>query len=41
MHEFNSEDVIKIKVSSQTAKLIHRIEHNYFDVLKEKLNWGE
>ena len=41
MHEFNSEDVIKIQVSSQTAKLIHRIEHNYFDVLKEKLNWGE
>ena len=41
MHEFNSEDVIKIKVSSQTAKLIHRVEHNYFDVLKEKLNWGE
>ncbi len=41
MHEFNSEDVIKIKVSSQTAKLIHRVEHNYFDVLKEKLHWGE
>jgi NAD+ kinase len=41
MHEFHSEDVIKIKVASQTAKLIHRIEHNYFDVLKEKLSWGE
>lgn len=41
MHEFNKEDVIKIKVSSQTAKLIHKIEHTYFDVLKEKLNWGE
>jgi len=41
MHEFNSEDVIKVKVSSTKAKLIHRVEHNYFDVLREKLNWGE
>ncbi len=41
MHDFYSEDVIKIKVSSQTAKLIHKVEHTYFDVLKEKLNWGE
>ena len=41
MYEFNSEDVIKIKVSSQGAKLIHRLEHNYFAVLREKLNWGE
>lgn len=41
MYEFNSEDVIKVKVSSQSAKLIHRLEHNYFDVLREKLKWGE
>ncbi len=40
-YEFNSEDVIKVKVSSHTAKLIHKVEHHYFDVLKEKLNWGE
>ncbi|KIM10571.1 MAG: inorganic polyphosphate kinase [Sulfuricurvum sp. PC08-66] len=40
MYEFNSEDVIKIKVSSKHAKLVHRVEHNYFDVLREKLKWG-
>jgi len=31
----------KIKIASKSAKLIHRVERNYFDVLREKLNWGE
>jgi len=31
----------KIKIASKPAKLIHRVERNYFDVLREKLNWGE
>ena len=31
----------KIKIASKPARLIHRIERNYFDVLREKLNWGE
>ena len=31
----------KIKIASKSAKLIHREERNYFDVLREKLNWGE
>ena len=31
---------IKIRKAKNPAKLIHRIERNYFDVLKEKLNWG-
>jgi len=31
----------KIKIASKSAKLIHRMERNYFDVLREKLNWGE
>jgi NAD+ kinase len=31
----------KIKIASKSAKLIHRIERNYFDILREKLNWGE
>lgn len=41
MYEFEKDDVIKIKVASKTAKLVHKLEHNYFDVLREKLNWGE
>lgn len=31
---------IKIKKAKKPAKLIHRLERNYFEVLREKLNWG-
>jgi NAD+ kinase len=31
---------IAIKIASNKAKLIHRIERNYFDVLNKKLQWG-
>ena len=41
MHEFNQGDSIHIKLSKNFAKLIHRHEFNYFEVLKEKLGWGE
>jgi NAD+ kinase len=40
MYEFNHEDVIKTKVAPIHAKLIHRVDHNYFEVLREKLKWG-
>jgi len=39
VHLYNGK--AKIKIASKSAKLIHRIERNYFDVLREKLNWGE
>lgn len=41
MHEFDKGDSIHIKLSKNFARLIHRNEFNYFDVLKEKLGWGE
>ena len=41
MHEFEQGDSIHIKLSENFARLIHRNEFNYFDVLKEKLGWGE
>ncbi len=41
MYEFGAGDVIKIHLASASALLIHRSEFNYFEVLKEKLNWGE
>lgn len=34
-------DSIKIKIADNGAKLIHRIDKNYFEVLKEKLHWGQ
>jgi NAD+ kinase len=40
-HELEQNESIKIKLASNKVKLIHRNEFNYFDVLKEKLGWGE
>ena len=33
-------DYVSIKIASSGAKLIHRVDRNYFKVLKEKLYWG-
>ena len=41
MQELGQRDIVHIKLASNKAKLIHREEFNYFDVLKEKLGWGE
>lgn len=41
MYDFGEGDVIKIRLSGKPAQLIHREEFNYFEVLKEKLRWGE
>ncbi len=41
MYDFGNGDVIKIRLSGKPAQLIHREEFNYFEVLKEKLSWGE
>ena len=38
---YSLEDKIILKKAKRKAKLLHRIERNYFDVLREKLNWGE
>jgi len=32
---------IDIKIAKRGVKLIHRMEKNYFQTIKEKLNWGE
>ena len=39
-YEIKPKDNLKIKIASNSVKLIHRIERNYFEVLREKLNWG-
>jgi NAD+ kinase len=33
-------DKTTIKIANRSAKLIHSLERNYFEVLKTKLNWG-
>jgi len=40
-HELEQGNSILIGLAQTKAKLIHREEFNYFDVLKEKLGWGE
>ena len=39
-HCITKDQSVKIKVAQNKAKLIHRLERNYFSVLNEKLNWG-
>jgi len=38
---YNLDEKIKIKKALNPAKLIHRVERNYFEVLRKKLNWGD
>ncbi|QOP43545.1 NAD(+) kinase [Sulfurimonas sediminis] len=40
-HELEIGQSIHIKLAKKRVKLIHRDEFNYFDVLKEKLHWGD
>jgi len=40
-HELVQGESIHIQLAEKRVKLIHREEFNYFDVLKEKLNWGD
>ena len=40
-HELEAGKSIHIQLAVKTVKLIHREEFNYFDVLKEKLSWGD
>jgi len=40
-YDFGPEDTLLVKKASIGARLIHRVERNYFDVLREKLSWGQ
>ncbi len=40
-HELEVGESIHIQLAKKKVKLIRREEFNYFDVLKEKLNWGD
>ena len=41
MYEFGKGDIIEMKLADKKAMLIHDESFNYFDILKEKLSWGE
>ncbi|MFA6740182.1 MAG: NAD(+)/NADH kinase [Arcobacteraceae bacterium] len=40
IYEVEQNQSIKIKIAKKKAKMIHRIQRNYFEVLNEKLRWG-
>ena len=40
-YDFGPDDTLVIRKAPIGAKLIHRMERNYFDVLREKLSWGQ
>ncbi len=41
VYELEEGDILYIAGARKGAKLIHRKEHNYFSVLREKLHWGD
>jgi len=41
MHELGLGESVHIRLATKTVKLMHKEEYNYFDVLKEKLRWGD
>lgn len=41
IYELSKDTPLRIKIASQSAKLINTSERNYFDVLREKMKWGE
>jgi NAD+ kinase len=40
-YELNANETLGIKLATKKVKLIHKESFNYFDVLKDKLRWGE
>ncbi|WP_353662801.1 NAD(+)/NADH kinase [Hydrogenimonas sp. SS33] len=40
-YDFTPDDRLLIRKAAIGARLIHRLERNYFDVLREKLSWGQ
>ena len=39
-YNFKDFDKVKITISKNSINIIHRMERNYFDVIKQKLDWG-
>jgi len=38
--DFSEYESVRVKISKDSIRMIHRLERNYFDVIKQKLNWG-
>lgn len=40
MFSFSKDDVLKVRASNKSARLIYNSTRDYFEVLREKFNWG-
>ena len=40
-YEMHPGDILRVRGADVGAKLLHRVERNYFEVLRDKLQWGE
>lgn len=40
IYEVEQNQTIKINIANKKAKMLHRIQRDYFEVLNEKLRWG-
>ena len=40
IYEVEQNQSIKVKIANKKAKMIHRIQRDFFEVLNEKLRWG-
>lgn len=40
-YEMQPGDILRVRGAEIGAKLLHRVERNYFEVLRDKLQWGE
>ncbi len=38
--DFSEYKRVRVKISKNSINMIHRLERNYFDVIKQKLDWG-
>jgi NAD+ kinase len=32
---------VQVRIAPKMARLVHNINRNYFDILREKLHWGD
>ena len=39
-YNFKDFESVKVTISKNSINMIHRVERNYFDVIKQKLDWG-
>jgi NAD+ kinase len=40
-YEMREFEKVTLKIAKRSAKLIHSIQRNYFEILKDKLRWGD